>query len=144
MSGKTIIVTGASSGIGFEVARVLCEGGNDVILACRSEERANRSVEKIKKQNPSALATYMHLDLASLESVRKFVDDFHAADKKLTVLVNNAGVFQNMKDTRRQFTKDNFELAMGTNHLGHFLLTTLLLDDLKKSATEALTLASSS
>jgi len=134
MTGKVIIVTGANAGIGYEVARILCEGGNDVILACRSEERANHSIERIKKQNPSALATYMQLDMASLESVRKFVDDFHATGKKLSVLINNAGVALNMKDTKRQYTSDNFELTMGTNHLGHFLLTHLLLDDLKKTA----------
>lgn len=136
MTGRVVIVTGASSGIGYEVARMLCEGGNDVILACRNEEKTQRSIDKIKKQNPSALATYMHLDLADLESVRKFVDEFHASEKKLSVLINNAGVAMNMKDTKRQYTKDNFEVTMGANHLGHFLLTNLLLDDLKKSAAD--------
>ena len=67
MTGKVIIVTGASAGIGYEVARALCEGGNDVILACRSEERANRSIEKIRKQNPSALATYMQVRACQLK-----------------------------------------------------------------------------
>ena len=61
----------------------------------------------------------MQLDLADLESVRKFVDDFHATDKQLSVLINNAGTLQNFKDTRRQYTKDNFELTMGTNHIGN-------------------------
>jgi len=67
MSGKTIIVTGASAGIGYEVARVLCEGGNDVILACRSEEKTNICIEKIKKQNPSALATFMQVCLRTFK-----------------------------------------------------------------------------
>lgn len=128
-------MTGASSGLGFETARYLCEGGNDVILACRDEEKTNRAIAKIKQQNPNALATYMHLDLANLESVRKFVDEFHATGKQLNVLINNAGVALNFKDTKRQYTKDNFELTMGTNHLGPFLLTNLLLDDLKKTSS---------
>jgi light-dependent protochlorophyllide reductase len=131
MTGRVIIVSGASAGLGYEVARYLCEGGNDVILACRSEEKANRAIEKIKRSNPNALATFMQLDLANLESVRKFVDDFHASGKKLHVLVNNAGVYMNPRDPKRQYTTDNFEMTMGTNHLGPFLLTNLLLDDLK-------------
>ena len=63
MTGRVIIVTGASSGLGYETARYLCEGGNDVILACRDEEKATRAIEKIKQQNPNALATYMHVCL---------------------------------------------------------------------------------
>lgn len=134
MTGRVIIVTGASSGLGYETARYLCEGGNDVILACRDEEKAKRAIDRIKQQNPNALATYMHLDLSSLESVRKFVDEFHATGKKLHVIVNNAGLALNFKDVKRQYTADGFELTIGTNHLGPFLLTNLLLDDLNKAA----------
>jgi light-dependent protochlorophyllide reductase len=133
---RVVIVTGASSGLGFEVAKTLCEVGHDVILACRNEEKTNRAIEKIRKQNPKAQATFMPLDLASLETVRKFVENFHATGKKLSVLINNAGVGLNFKDTKRQYTKDNFELTLGTNHLGHFLLTNLLLNDLKATASE--------
>lgn len=133
MSGKVFIVTGANAGIGFEVTKILCEAGHDVIMACRSEEKTTKAIEKIKKKFPNALATYMNIDLASMESVRKFVEDFQATGKKLNVLVNNAGLGLNFKDTKRQYTKDNFEITMGTNHLGHFLLTNLLLDDLKKT-----------
>ena len=61
MTGRVIIVTGSSSGLGYEVARYLCEGGNDVILACRNEEKATKAIEKIKRQNPNALATYMQV-----------------------------------------------------------------------------------
>ena len=64
MTGRVIIVTGASSGLGYETARYLCEGGNDVILACRDEEKAKRAIDKIKQQNPNALATYMHVSIA--------------------------------------------------------------------------------
>jgi len=134
MTGRVIIVTGASSGLGYETARYLCEGGNFVILGCRDEEKATRAIEKIMQQNPNALATYMHLDLSSLESVRKFVDEFHATGKKLHVIVNNAELAMNFKDVKRQYTADGFELTIGTNHLGHFLLTNLLLDDLRKAA----------
>jgi len=133
---KVVIVTGASSGLGFEASRLLSDAGHDVILACRNEEKANRAIEKIKKAGTKGTLNYINLDLTSLESVRKFVDDFHATGKKLAVLINNAGVMLPFKDTKRQFTKDNIELTMGTNHIGHFVLTNLLLDDLKKTAVE--------
>jgi len=77
---------------------------------------------------------FLQLDLANLESVRKFVDEFHATGKQLNVLINNAGVALNFKDTKRQYTKDNFELTMGTNHLGahymnyEYLVITLTLN----------------
>lgn len=133
---RVVIVTGASSGLGLEATRLLCDAGHDVIMACRNEDKANRVIDKLKKQNLKGTLTYLHLDLADLESVRKFVDEFRATEKKLSVLVNNAGLALNFKDTRRQYTKDNFELTMGTNHIGHFVLTHLLLDELKKSAAE--------
>jgi light-dependent protochlorophyllide reductase len=133
---RVVIVTGASSGIGYHVARLLSVAGHDVILACRNEQKANRAVEKIVKEKEDARATYMHLDLADMESIRKFAAAFQATGKQLSVLVNNAGVTMNVKDTQRQYTKDNFELTMGTNHLGHFLLTNLLLNDLKKTAAD--------
>jgi len=136
MTGKVVVVTGATSGLGYESARILCEAGNDVILACRDEEKAKRAIAKIKQQTPNALATYIHLDLAELKSVRQFVEEFHALNKKLNVLINNAGVALNFRDTKRQYTEDNFDLTIGTNHLGPFLLTNLLLDDLKKAAQE--------
>lgn len=136
MTGRVIIITGANSGIGFEAAKKLCEAGNDVILACRDEVKGKAAVENILKENPNALATYLQLDLADMASIRKFVEDFHALGKKLNVLVNNAGLFLKGDDRVRQFTKDNFELTMGTNHLGPFLLTHLLLEDLKKTGKE--------
>jgi len=120
MTAKVVIVTGATSGLGYESARILCESGNDVILACRDEEKAKRALAKIKQQNPNALATYLHLDLADLKSVRQFVDEFHALDKKLNIIINNAGVALNFRDTKRQYSEDNFELTIGTNHLGPF------------------------
>ncbi|CAE1332485.1 RDH12 [Acanthosepion pharaonis] len=102
----------------------------------RNEEKGKAAVEKILSKNPNALATFMQLDLADKASIHKFVEDFHATEKKLHILINNAGHFLNPKDSKRQFTKDNFELTMGTNHLGPFLLTHLLLPDLKKTGAE--------
>lgn len=133
MTGRVIIVTGANTGIGYAAAQNLCEGGNDVILACRNEEKGKAAVEQILKKHPNALATFMQLDLADMASIRKFVEDFHETGKKLNVLINNAGVYM----LQKQWTKDNFEMTVGTNHLGPFLLTHLLLDDLKKTASDA-------
>ncbi|ESO99701.1 hypothetical protein LOTGIDRAFT_141698 [Lottia gigantea] len=135
MTGRVIIVTGANCGLGFMTAKLLCEGGNDVILACRNEEKGKAAVETILKENPNALATFLKLDLSDLSSVRTFVEEFRKLDKKLNVLISNAGIYPG-KSLLRSFTKDNFELTMGTNHLGHFLLTNLLLEDLKASAKD--------
>ncbi|XP_023931511.1 retinol dehydrogenase 12-like [Lingula anatina] len=136
MSKKTIIITGANTGIGFEAARILCRSGDkyEVILACRSEEKAQAAVKAIKEESPNADVMFMKLDLASLDSVRQFVDNFLATGKKLHVLCNNAGMATNFSDNVRHLTKDGFEMTMGTNHFGHFLLTNLLLDKLKSTA----------
>lgn len=133
---RVVIVTGASSGIGYNTARSLCARHHDVILACRNEQKAQRAIDKIRRETPDAKATYMQLDLADLESVRTFVKNFEATGKQLSVLVNNAGLILSAKDTKLQWTKENFELTMATNHLGHFLLTNLLRENLKKSAAE--------
>ncbi|CAD5116380.1 DgyrCDS5275 [Dimorphilus gyrociliatus] len=137
MTGRTIIVTGASSGIGYEVARYLCEGGNDTILACRDENKAKTAIEKIKNANPNALATFMKVDLSDFSSIRKFVEEFRSTGKKLHVLVNNAGILLNKKDLDRQFNGDNIELTMATNFFGPFLLTNLLLEDLKTTGADS-------
>ncbi|GAB1597828.1 retinol dehydrogenase 11-like [Argonauta hians] len=131
--GRVAIVTGANCGLGFEVAKRLCYLGHDVILACRNEERGKLAVENLRNEQRDALATYMNVDLSDLSSIHKFVDDFHETGKPLDVLINNAGVFDTSGNGRK-VTKDGFELTMGTNHLGHFLLTILLLEDLEKSA----------
>ena len=72
MSGRTVIVTGASSGIGYEVARYLCEGGNDVVMACRNKEKTERAIEKIKRANPNALATFMEVSTSIESQPRRF------------------------------------------------------------------------
>ncbi|KAL4620360.1 hypothetical protein ACB092_06G148700 [Castanea dentata] len=126
-----VIITGASSGLGLATARALAETGKwHIIMACRNFLKAERAAKAagIAKEN----YTVMHLDLASLDSVRQFVENFHRLCKPLDVLVCNAAVYL---PTAKEpsFTAEGFELSVGTNHLGHFLLTRLLLDDMKQS-----------
>ena len=124
LSGKTIIVTGGNSGIGYEAALELARKHAEVILACRSMDKARGAAEKVKSAAPGAKVEVMALDLASLDSIHAFGEEFHSKFKKLDVLCNNAGVMA------IPFTKtaDGFEMQIGTNHLGHFALTGLLLD----------------
>ncbi|KAJ6423372.1 hypothetical protein OIU84_024338 [Salix udensis] len=125
------VVTGASSGLGLAAAKALAESGKwHVIMACRDFLKAERAAKSagIAKEN----YTIMHLDLASLDSVRQFVDTFRQSGRTLDVLVCNAAVYL---PTAKEptFTAEGFELSVGTNHLGHFLLSRLLLEDMKKS-----------
>ncbi|KAH6795479.1 hypothetical protein C2S51_036465 [Perilla frutescens var. frutescens] len=126
-----VIITGASSGLGLATAKSLAETGKwHVIMACRNFLKAEQAAKSlgIAKEN----YTVMHLDLASLDSVRQFVETFRRSNRPLDVLVCNAAVYL---PTAKEptFTAEGFELSVGTNHLGHFLLARLLLDDLKKS-----------
>ncbi|KAI3928083.1 hypothetical protein MKW98_023684 [Papaver atlanticum] len=127
----SVVITGASSGLGLATAKALAETGKwHVIMACRDFLKAERAAKSagMSKEN----YTIMHLDLSSLDSVRQFVDNFRQSGRPLDVLVNNAAVYQ---PTAREpaFTAEGFELSVGTNHLGHFLLSRLLMDDLNKS-----------
>ncbi len=128
--GKTVIVTGASSGLGFETARVLANKNATVIVAVRNEEKGNAAVKKIKEQNLNADVQVMIVDLANLKSVHQFADNFKKKFNKLDLLINNAGVMTPPYSK----TKDDFELQIGTNHLGHFALTGLLIDMIKKTS----------
>ena len=123
-TGKVAIVTGANSGIGYETARALAQKGATVILACRNLEKGETAVSKIRQQAPNADLSLIQLDLTDLSSVRQFAQVFKAQYKRLDMLINNAGVM----NTPFTKTKDGFELQFGTNHLGHFALTGLLLD----------------
>lgn len=129
LRGLTAIVTGANSGIGFETAKTLADKGASVILAVRDEKKGNTAVKTISNDLPNAKIETINLDLSSLESVKKFVDTFSKKHKGLDILVNNAGVMIPPYGK----TKDGFELQFGTNHLGHFALTGLLLPFLKQS-----------
>lgn len=118
--GRTAVVTGANSGIGFVAARYLASAGAHVVLACRNQERADAAAEKLRTLEPSASFEVRSLDLSDLASVRAFAEGWSGP---LHVLVNNAGL---MAIPYRQ-TADGFEMQFGTNHLGHFALTGLLL-----------------
>jgi NAD(P)-dependent dehydrogenase (short-subunit alcohol dehydrogenase family) len=122
-AGKTIFITGANTGIGFEAARVLAGRGARVLLGCRSEEKANVAMGKIREQHPDADLVWIPLDLTSLKSVAVAADEVKK-EPRLDVLVNNAGVMIPPKT----LTEDGFELQFGVNHLGHFALTGHLLD----------------
>ncbi len=121
-NGRTIVITGANSGIGFEAASALVNNGGNVILACRDAAKAQIACEQIAAGTPGGSIDYCVLDLASLESVSACADQLKARCEKLDVLVNNAGV---MAIPRRE-TDDGFEMQFGTNHLGHFALTAQL------------------
>lgn len=134
---KTIIITGANSGVGYRAAEMLAEaGGYDLVLACRSDIKGNEAVNKLKSRVPDVSASFMKLDLASLKSIHEFSDAFHATGKPLHVLINNAGIAMPFRGKTLQHTEDGFEITFGTNHLGHFLLTNLLLDTLKQTASK--------
>jgi len=122
VSGRTVVVTGGNSGIGFAAARAFARGGARTVLACRSVERGEDAAARIREGDPPGEAVVRELDLASLSSVEAFADGLDAVD----VLVNNAGV---MAIPYRE-TVDGFETQFGVNHLGHFALTGRLLDRL--------------
>jgi NAD(P)-dependent dehydrogenase (short-subunit alcohol dehydrogenase family) len=122
-SGKTVVITGANSGIGFEAAKILAGRGAHVVLACRNPTRAQAALDKIRAESPDADVSSLELDLNSLASVRKAADALLADRPTIDVLVNNAGVIM-VPHTR---TEDGFEQHFGVNHLGHFAFTGLLL-----------------
>ncbi|GLT31199.1 hypothetical protein SLA2020_059510 [Shorea laevis] len=132
-TGLTAIVTGASSGIGTETARVLAMRGVHVIMGVRNMAAGLDVKEAIVKEIPSAKVDVMELDLSSLESVRKFASEYNSSGRPVNLLINNAGTMA----TPFKLSKDNIELQFATNHLGHFLLTNLLLDTMKKTARES-------
>lgn len=122
-TGRTAVVTGANSGIGFETARMLAQRGARVVLACRDAAKGEAAVQRIRATDPHGSATFAPLDLADLDSVAAFADAFIADGGGLDLLVNNAGVM--VPPLGR--TKQGFELQLGINHLGHFALTGRLL-----------------
>ena len=126
LSGKTIVVTGANSGLGYEAALALAGAGAHVVLACRDQAKGRAAEQQIRAAQPRASTALMTLDLASLADIRRFAEALRAAHPRLDVLMNNAGV---MALPYRK-TADGFEMQIGTNHLGHFALTGLLLDRL--------------
>ena len=130
LANKTFIVTGANTGIGKITARELARGGAHVILACRSEAKTAQVIDEIQREVPGAKLEYVHLDLGDLGSVRACAEAIRARGTPIHGLINNAGLAG-----ARGLTKDGFELTFGTNHLGHYLFTRLLLDRLKEAGT---------
>jgi NAD(P)-dependent dehydrogenase (short-subunit alcohol dehydrogenase family) len=139
-SGKIAIVTGSSSGIGYEAARVLVNKGAKVIIAVRNPVKGNTALDKIKAQNEKADVEYMNVDLSNLDSVNEFVKEYKNSFDKLDILINNAGVMVPPYSK----TKNGFELQMGTNHFGHFSLTLQLLDIIKRTPNARIVNVSSS
>jgi NAD(P)-dependent dehydrogenase (short-subunit alcohol dehydrogenase family) len=126
-SGRVAVVTGANSGLGYDTAAVLAAKGAHVVLAVRNLDKGAEAVNRITAASPNAAVTLQELDLSSLASVRGAAEELRAAHPRIDLLINNAGV---MYVPTRETTREGFEMQFGTNHLGHFALTGLLLDHL--------------
>ena len=138
--GRLAIVTGANSGIGYQTARYLARAGATVILACRSAAKGEAARARIVAENAAAKIEVRALDVADLDSVRRFAAEFLSEGKPLDLLINNAGV---MAIPERRTTPQGFEMQFGTNHLGHFALTGLLLPALlRQPKSRVVTVAS--
>ena len=131
-AGKTVLITGANSGIGYQTARELARHGAHVLLGVRDSAKGQMARNRILAESPQAQVAVVPLDMASLASVRGFAGEFVASGARLDALVNNAGV---MALPKLEQTPDGFERQFGTNHLGHFALTGLLVPALLKAET---------
>jgi len=129
LKNKVVVITGATSGIGYETALSLARLSATVFIGARNVELAHEIVEKIKEQSKNLKIYFFHLDLEQLRSVREFCRQIDASVEKIDVLINNAGLICK----KLEYTVDGFERTFQINHLGHFLLTSLLLKKLKAS-----------
>jgi NAD(P)-dependent dehydrogenase (short-subunit alcohol dehydrogenase family) len=125
-AGRVAVITGANTGLGYETALALADHGAHVVLAVRNLDKGKDAAARITAESPHADVALQELDLTSLESIRAAADQLRSEHDRIDLLINNAGVMWTPKST----TKDGFELQFGTNHLGHFALTGLLLDRL--------------
>ena len=139
IDGKTVIITGGNTGIGKQTAFQLAKRGGRVIIACRDSTRGVSAVSEIKRESGSDTVFFKKLDLASIASIRLFATDVLETEERIDILLLNAGVMF----TPYKLTEDGFELQFGVNHLGHFLLTHLLLDRIKKSSPSRIVVVSS-
>ncbi|KAI4462304.1 phosphatidylinositol-glycan biosynthesis class f protein-related [Holotrichia oblita] len=137
--GKTAIVTGANTGLGYVTALDLAKRGARVILACRNKDRAGKAMRKIIAATANEDVVYKLVDFASLQSVRNFSKDINENEDRLDILVNNAGIGVQNED----FTSDGIQTILEVNHVSGFLLTHLLIDKLKKSAPSRIVMVSS-
>lgn len=138
LKGKTVLITGANSGIGLVTAESLAGMGAHVILACRRPEAAEQAMASIRARHPQASLEFLRIDLASLAEVRRAAHEFVQRHASLDILINNAG----LAAVRRETTVDGFEKTFATNHLGPFLLTNLLLPALRQARGRIINVAS--
>ena len=129
MAGRTCLITGATNGIGKETAIALAKMGASVVLVAR-DERKGRAAQSELKERSGADSELLLADLASLADVRRLAEEYRSRHDKLHVLINNAGAY----NSKRELSKDGYEMTIAVNHLAHFLLTDLLLDVMKASA----------
>jgi NAD(P)-dependent dehydrogenase (short-subunit alcohol dehydrogenase family) len=127
MKGKTVVITGGNAGIGKATAIALAQKGAEIVFTSRSENNAKEALSEIKKASNSEKVGYVLVDLSSQKSVRKAAEELKAKCPKIDVLINNAGCY--VSDL--QLNADGIEMQFGTNHIGHFLLTNLILDNIK-------------
>ncbi|XP_061637550.1 dehydrogenase/reductase SDR family member 13-like [Phyllopteryx taeniolatus] len=126
LHGRTVIVTGSNTGIGKTTAVDLAKRGARVILACRNRQRGEAALAHVKQESGSNQVVFMQLDLGNLKSVRSFAETFLRSEPRLDILINNAGIYMAGR------TEDGLGMMFGINHVGHFLLTNLLMDRLKE------------
>ena len=129
LDGKTVIITGGNTGIGKETAIDLAKRNARVILACRSQEKGKKAEMDVRRESGSSNVHFHQLDLASFASIKKFAKEILSEESRMDILINNAGVMYCAFGK----TEDGFETQFGVNHLGHFLLTNLLLDKIKQA-----------
>ncbi|XP_061565305.1 retinol dehydrogenase 13-like [Cololabis saira] len=130
INGKTVVITGANTGIGKATARELAQRGGRIIMGCRDMEKCEEAAKEIRGNTLNPHVYACHLDLASMKSIREFAERIKREEKNVDILINNAGVMR----CPAWKTDDGFDMQFGVNHLGHFLLTNLLLEKLKESA----------
>lgn len=135
MEGKICIITGANSGIGYEIAKELAKLKVTVVMACRSMTRGQEALDKLKQEVKDGELVLMELNLASTESIRTFAKNVLKQYPKIHILINNAGVSVPVKEKLK--TTEGYEVHFGINHLGHFLLTNLLIERIQKSSTDS-------
>jgi NAD(P)-dependent dehydrogenase (short-subunit alcohol dehydrogenase family) len=138
--GKIVIITGANSGVGFEAVKALSKKNATIVMAVRSLDKGEEALAKLSENGAETNVSLMQLDLSDLDSVHHFALAFKAKYDRLDILMNNAGV---MYPAKKEITKQGFELQVGTNHLGHFTLTGLLLDVIKNTAHSRVVMQSS-
>jgi len=139
LTGKVVLITGGHSGLGLETTRGLARRKATIYIGCRDPEKAKPDIDKIKSENKNPNIFLLPLDLSSFDSIRQFVTQFQSKKLPVNILINNAGVWMN---ETREFSMEGFEVTFGLNHLGHFLLTKLLDEQIKSGKGRIVTVSS--